>query len=129
MLYRISLFLGAIALIGGIEMGCYYDNEEELFGIVDEPGTCDIDSVSYSVDLVPLLDLHCNIACHSSSIVKGGVILDDYDNVTIYVNDGTLLGSIRHDAGFSRMPQGEDKLDICIIELFENWVAEGALDN
>ena len=128
MLIRISLFLVVIFSIGVLEQGCYYDNEEDLFG-VGAVDTCDVMvGVSYSVDLVPILDLNCNNACHSSTIRKENVVLDSYTSLMFYVDNGELIGTINHESGFSAMPPGI-KLETCEIALFEKWLEEGAPDN
>ena len=64
-----------------------------------------------------------------SACNQGNVTLEGYENLLQYVNSGQLLGAIRHDNGYSPMPQSGGKLSDCNISLFEIWVAEGALDN
>ncbi len=128
MIYRITLFLGAILLIGSVEMGCYYDNEEDLYNGGGDPDSCNVrDNISYMDDLVPILDTECN-TCHNANDRFGNVILDTYDNLAPYVNNGKLMGVINHESGLSPMPPSS-KLETCDIARFEKWINEGAADN
>lgn len=128
MIYRITLFLGAILLIGGIEMGCYYDNEEDLYNGGGDPDSCRVNGgILFSEVLMPILDAECN-TCHNATDRTDNVILDSYDNVLPYVNNGALIGTISHDNNYSPMPPS-GKLEACDIDRFKKWIAEGALDN
>lgn len=102
---------------------CYYDVEEELYQT-----TCNVDSVSFSKDVVPLINRYC-IYCHSESPVLNEVNLSSYDNVIPYINNGSFLGSIKHQGGFTPMPQNRAKLTKCSISIIETWVADGAPNN
>lgn len=103
---------------------CYYDNEEELY-----PNTnCDTSMVTYSGEVLDILNLNC-MSCHSAAVNQGGVTLEGYANLKIYVDNGKFLGAIRHDSGFSQMPQGAPQLPTCNIEKIEAWINQGAPDN
>ena len=39
------------------------------------------------------------------------------------------MGAIRHDNGFSPMPQDGGQLNNCQLGLFEAWISEGAQNN
>ena len=103
---------------------CYYDVEEELY----PSGTCDTANMSFSQAVMPIFNQNCNI-CHSASAAQGNVILDTYDAVLPYVNNGKLLGSIRHQGGFSAMPQGQPQLSTCTIDKIAAWITDGAMNN
>ena len=104
--------------------GCYYDVEEELYGTSE----CNTSDMSYSSDIVPIIDSKC-IACHSTAANFGNVTLEGHQKLLIYVNDGSLIGAIKHAAGFSAMPKNGAKLLDCEIEKIEAWIQAGALDN
>ncbi len=124
--FLLSLTIGIIITS---QLSCAYENEEDLYNIGVEPiDSCGITVVSYSSDIVPILDVSCNNACHNENTRFGNVILDSYDNVNTFVLNGKLLGTIKHEDGFSPMPQG-GKLENCEINLVEKWVEEGALNN
>lgn len=91
--------------------------------------SCDSVSVSYSTDVRPIFDLHC-AGCHSGSAsAGGGISFDTYNQIAIYANNGQLLGSISHQAGYSPMPQGTSKLEDCKIGTIRNWITEGTQNN
>lgn len=104
--------------------GCYYDVEEVLYPTDD----CDTTAVSYSNDVLPVLQDQC-YGCHSGSVLSGNVDVEGYDNVKSLVDNGKLLGVVRHDSGFSPMPQGAPQLPDCEIAQMEAWVQDGAPDN
>lgn len=90
--------------------------------------SCDTSNVKYSTDIVPELVEHCK-SCHLDGNDQGNVTLDTYDEVKKYVNNGQLLGSVRWDSGFPKMPEGGTKLDDCTVKKWEAWVAAGAPNN
>ena len=115
----VSLLL--LALFAG---GCYYDVEEELY-----PDTgCATENVTYSAVIQPLLAANCYV-CHSSAAMLGGIVLEGYDQLLVRVNSGELLGALKHESGYSPMPQNQPKLADCQIEKIEVWIQEGALNN
>jgi len=105
--------------------GCYYDVEEELYPPIIG---CDTANVTFSLDVEPVLSSNCYV-CHSAGAAQGGVVLDDYTSVKGFADSGSLLGAVRHDAGYSAMPQGGSKLSTCTIAAIEKWVSDGAPNN
>ncbi len=120
---KINLLLMTLVLTLLLTAGCYYDVYDELY-----PSDCKTENVSYQADILPILTQKC-YQCHDAANNQGNVTLEGYENLKFYVNSGQLLGAIRHDNGYSPMPQSGGKLSDCNISLFEIWVAEGALDN
>src|SRR6185295_13034653 len=99
----------------GFSCGCYYDNQEELhpnFATV-----CDTTNVtiSYSGNIVPILQSGCGIsdnACHNTDNSVSGIGLETYGNVAAEINpDNVFLKSIVHDPTVVAMPNGGGKLD------------------
>jgi hypothetical protein len=105
--------------------GCYYDNEEDLFGGIDD---CDTTNISYADDVLPILVNRC-YACHENGLAGGGILLNNYDNTKIWIDNGRLLGSIKQEPGFSPMPKDAGKIPDCEIDKIEAWVRIGAPDN
>ncbi|HAY89569.1 MAG TPA: hypothetical protein DCY51_09025, partial [Bacteroidetes bacterium] len=87
---------------------------------------CDTTNVSYSVQVTSIMN-NC-VSCHNASSPSGNIRLDNYTNVKTQVDNGKLIGSIEHKAGFSPMPQG-GKLSDCNIAIINKWLTEGALNN
>lgn len=104
--------------------GCYYDKEEVLY-----PATaCDTTNITFNQSVVPLLSAHC-ISCHGGSTPSASIRLDTYAGVKQQADNGRLLGSVNHAAGFSPMPKGAAKLNACNIAKLTKWVAAGAPNN
>jgi hypothetical protein len=106
--------------------GCYYDNEEDLYGVVNcAPNP----NASFTVDVLPILDVKCN-NCHSGSSPSAGIRLDTYTEVMKSVNNGKLMGSINQTSSeFSAMPKNGSKLPPCQIQVIQDWIDAGALNN
>lgn len=105
---------------------CYYDQEGTLY-----PGssTCTPSATpSFNTDVLPILNARCN-SCHSGSFASANIRLDTYNDVMIYVADGSLMGSIRHTSGYSPMPKNSSKLSACDILKISDWIAAGSLNN
>jgi hypothetical protein len=103
--------------------GCYYDNEEELYG-----NNCDTSSVTYSLSIKPIIDGSCN-SCHSTASAQGGIILDTYTSLKGFADSGQLSGVINQKTGFSPMPKGGSKLSDCSISTIDKWITDGSPNN
>ena len=123
---RIKLWTG-IALAGILLLpACVWDNLEDLHPDTQE---CDTSSVSFSMDIQPILSNNC-FSCHSNVNAPsfgGGLSFEDHADVS--ANSDRIKGAINHNEGFLAMPQGGDKLDPCSIMKFEAWVSAGTPDN
>jgi len=106
---------------------CYYDNQEDLFQYV-QAVECNTVTANYTADLVPILVQHC-FRCHRNGRTDGNVNLEGYNNVKTYADDGSLLGTTDHQAGFPIMPTSGIKIPACEIEVMRVWINEGALNN
>lgn len=91
-------------------------------------GGCETDNVSFSGFVKPLLENKCQ-GCHSGAAPSGGVDLTTHTNIQVYANNGKLVGTVDHQAGFEPMPQGGAKIDDCSIDKIKSWIDAGALDN
>ena len=119
---RTGMVLAGILLI----QACVWDNVEELYPDTPE---CDTSSVSFSMDITPILSNNC-FSCHSKVNAPGfGGGLSFEDHADVSANSARITGAINHNEGFIPMPQGVDKLDPCSILKFEAWVSAGAPDN
>jgi hypothetical protein len=114
-------FLFFIVLVSN--QSCEYRDEETLY-----PQACDTTSVSYALDIAPLVALRCT-PCHNAEAIESGIQLITYDGLKGMVDAQRLLGSIHHEVGFSPMPKDRSKLNECEIMTFDRWVADGAQNN
>jgi len=112
------LFLISFALFSS----CYYDNEEELYGLVP----CDTTlAVSYSKDIVPLFQQQC-YSCHqpTDNIAMGTYLTDKQMAL-----NGSLLGSVTHASGYRPMPESSPKLSECKLSQIRRWINNGSPNN
>lgn len=88
---------------------------------------CDTTNVTFSGSVFPLIQTKCE-GCHSGANPQGGVALTNFNQVRAAVNNGSLLGSITHAAGFTAMPYpaGSAKLPDCDIRMIQIWIENGA---
>jgi hypothetical protein len=121
---KILLFLVIVAIAG-----CYYDSEERLYPKFYDP--CDDIDVTYSKTVTTILQ-PCQ-SCHSNSAVSGGegggIKLENYADIMNVVNNGKLMGSVRHSNGFVPMPNGGGKLPDCEIAQLQKWIDNGGPNN
>ena len=89
---------------------------------------CNSTATSFKTDIQPLFKLYC-YGCHQAGDREGGVSMEDYGHVKDLVNDGSLLGSMKHNGNFVAMPLYLDKMTDCQIGQVENWIKEGAENN
>lgn len=121
----------ALLLFCAFLYSCSKDNETELSGTNNNPGTnnpatCDTVGMKFSANVVPILQAAC-YNCHSNANLSvSGVSLEGYSNVKARVDDGKLLGTITHASGFTPMPQGGPKLSDCNINKIRSWIIRGA---
>ena len=104
---------------------CYYDNVEDLYPQLPE---CDTANVTYSKSIWPVINSNCT-GCHGGNAPAGNTRLENYNDISSAANNGSLLGTIRHENGWSPMPKGGGKLNNCDIAKIETWVNQGTPDN
>ena len=122
----ISCFIGIVCLNG--LNSCYYDVESQLYP--NGSTTCDTTSVTYSLTVRSILQANSCLGCHSGSGASGGnVILDNYNSVKLYAQNGKLYGSINHSPGYIAMPQGGNKISPCNISKVKKWIDSGTPNN
>lgn len=88
---------------------------------------CDTSNVTYNITVRAILNQHCT-GCHNVSVISGGAILTNYNDVKTQVDNGRLWAVITHQAGYSPMPPS-GMLDSCSIRQIDNWINQGAPDN
>lgn len=121
-----TLFAGgmfaAFLLLLAIPPGCYYDNEEELYG------GCDTTGVTYNNFVRQLLESQCTPSCHSGTFPSGGYDFTQYAVIkSVALNNNLLYNSITRTD--NRMPQGGSKLEDCTILKIDAWIKAGAPEN
>lgn len=116
------LFLSLLFILSlFIFNGCYYDNEEYLYG----KNTCDTTNITFTGTINPILTQNC-ITCHGSG---ANTRLDSYAAVSVYAGNGKLEGTVTQASGYNPMPQGTSKLDDCSITKIKLWIKKGYPNN
>jgi len=113
--------------------GCYYDNFKELHpekAVV--VSNCDSAGVmSYSAQIVPVLNAACTAQCHNGGVGITGHIMTTWASVNADATSGNLYSSVAWDnTSLQQMPQfATIKISDCDITKIKKWVAAGALNN
>ena len=113
---------------------CSYTNSADTITPCDLPLT-----VSYQANVLPILKQQC-YRCHSADkykvLTSNTLNMEDFAALKYYAtpangrnNVSYLVGNIRHDEGFVKMPYDGGKLSDCEIATIKAWVDAGALSN
>lgn len=94
-----------------------------------DPSQCDTIGVSFAAVIMPMMQTHECLACHTAGNPNGGVKLTDHATIKAAADNGSLLGTVEHQAGYSPMPKNEPKLSDCEISQLRGWINDEALDN
>lgn len=119
--YLIATFCVAV-------VACSKENEQNLTPPVIGVPACDTVNIKLAANVAPILNTYC-YNCHGNGRAQGGVKLDVYAELKLWVNSGDLLGAITHATGYSPMPKGGSKLSDCDINKIKAWINRGALNN
>ncbi|MBN2172621.1 MAG: hypothetical protein JW731_00725 [Bacteroidales bacterium] len=118
---RLWIFITGFAVL----QSCYYDSEEELY---PSESNCDLSNVTYSGTITAILSQNC-YSCHSSNFPQGNVVLDNYDDLKVVIDNGRFWGAVNHESGFTPMPQNLPKLPQCELDKIKTWLDNGAMNN
>jgi mono/diheme cytochrome c family protein len=103
--------------------GCKHEPDEYNPPGPPDTTACDTGNVTYYGTVYPILNQYC-IGCHKSPNPSGGLDFTDYSQLAFVAENGALMGAIRHEAGYSPMPQGGNQLDSCKIRQIGIWVRD-----
>jgi hypothetical protein len=110
----------ALFLTLALPSGCYYDNEQELYGI--DPNACDTTLVKYGTVIKPLIERNC-LSCHAPGGVQESVPFNTYESLKTYATNGLLVQ--RTNDATTPMPQS-GLLPLCDRNEIQAWVKRGA---
>ena len=119
--YHIKL---AIINICFVLFSCKYDNEKDLY----PDNSCITIDMSYNNNISTILQDYGCISCHNTINPQGGVNLEGYNEIKVWVDNSRLTKSINHN-GASPMPKDQAKMDSCDIKKIESWISDGARNN
>lgn len=124
-------YLIILAIFSGLLVtasSCYYDKEDLLYGGGNTVCTDSSTVVSYSTQVVPVLQQYC-YSCHSGGFPSGGIAMGTYASDKAIGQNGKLYGSISYAPGYSPMPKGMTKMTSCQIALIQKWINNGMPNN
>lgn len=107
---------------------CTKTNEQVILLQAKQQELCTKDTISFRDHIAPLVSQRC-MPCHSAARMEGGIILENYSEISGLASSGVLMGVIKHDPGFAAMPKNEPKIPECEIRAFQVWVDQGTLNN
>lgn len=120
-LLSITLLIGSIVLYLA---GCSKESADKLSGA----STCDTAHVSYSTQIVDILQNNC-YACHSGATPPTGIRLDTYANLKVFADNGFFVDAVTQNGIVTPMPYGQPRLPVCEVNTIVAWVHQGAPNN
>ena len=118
----------AVILVSCLLTACFYDKGDVVYPTTSS--VCDTTSITYSNQIVTILNAQCNY-CHGASAnsIGGGIVLNTYAALKPYVSNGRFINSILQNGKASAMPKNGAKIDNCSILKIQSWINKGALNN
>jgi hypothetical protein len=87
---------------------------------------CDTSNVTFSGQIWPMMESYCT-GCHSAGAASGGIVIASYEDMVSLAGNGSLMGSIRYEPGYAKMPTNQ-QLSECNISLLQKWIDDGFPD-
>lgn len=81
---------------------------------------CDTTSVTYAAQVWPMMESNCT-GCHSASAPGGGIVIAGYEDMVALAENGSLMGSVRWESGYARMPVNQ-QLSECNVNILQIWI-------
>jgi hypothetical protein len=92
-------------------------------------GTCDTTNVSYSRQVVPILENNC-YQCHRGPGASSGVDFSSYGAFKGWAaSTSYVIGDLTAAPGYTPMPYGMPKLSDCDINTILAWIHQGTPNN
>ena len=115
---KYSLFIiSLLFIIYFSSTSCVSNNEENLYG-----DNCDTLNMTYA-KVKFIFEDNC-YSCHTVPQGNLNIKLNSYSDVKAAVRTNRLVNAI-HQTGTIKMPQGQPKLDDCLIDKIEAWINAG----
>lgn len=90
---------------------------------------CDTLSVSYALNVLPIIEDRCQWCHGQGPNVAGGLLLVGYGHISTAAMDGLLMNAILGQNGYEPMPSVGPALTDCQVMLIQQWIADGAPQN
>ena len=94
----------------------------------DTQEACDTTGITYTNTVASVFNALCALSnCHvDGNEANAKFSLEGYAKAKGAASFGRIVGAISHDANFTAMPFGSDKLDQCTIDKIAAWIADGS---
>ena len=86
---------------------------------------CDTSNVTFAGSVDPIFQKNC-YGCHQQPNPANNIDLKNWDDIATIVNNGSLVGSVKHSAGYSPMPKGYNLTD-CEVAIIVKWANDTTL--
>lgn len=118
-------FKSAVVLLSiSLLYACGSSKKTEVITAVLDCNT--VKEISYKVDILPILEPNCaSSGCHNDKSRKHNISVLKIEDVKNAAVKGQLLGAIKHEKGFTKMPMFKPKLKDEEIQKIECWVKNG----
>jgi len=122
-----KFFFLTTAIVGAMcwLASCSKESADRLAGSTT---TCDTTDVSYSKQILPILQDNC-YTCHQGSNPISGIDLSTFSVLQSHVKNGDLKSAVTHTGNVTPMPYGLPMLPSCEVNTIVAWVNQGALNN
>lgn len=120
-------FLLVALSIGGFTLylsSCSKESADRLAGA----NSCDTTNVSYSKQILPILQDNC-YTCHQGNNSFSGIDLSNFATLQTHVKNGDLKSAVTHTGSVTPMPYQLPMLPSCEVNTIVAWVDQGALNN
>ena len=84
---------------------------------------CDTTTVTFAGQIWPMMESYCT-GCHSASAPGGGIIIADITDMVSLAENGSLMGSVRWETEYAKMPTNQ-QLPECSINQLQKWIDDG----
>lgn len=121
-----KFLLVAVAIVGTMFWlgSCSKESADRLAGAT----TCDTTNVSYSQQILPILQDNC-YTCHQGSSPVSGIDLSNFAILQAHVKNGDVKSAVTHTGSVTPMPYGLPMLPSCEVNTIVAWIDQGALNN
>ena len=84
---------------------------------------CDTTTVTFAGQIWPMMESYCT-GCHSASAPSGDIVIADITDMVSLAENGSLMGSVRWETGYAKMPTNQ-QLSECSIKVLQKWIDDG----
>lgn len=80
---------------------------------------------TYTLDVAPIINAKCAASCHSSKNKAYNIDLSTYELVVEEASKKRFMGSLNHEALYSKMPKKAEKLSDSTLKVIACWINSG----